>query len=36
MIVCVYEALAVLMCIRRASCYFIKMGVTTDVVVNDI
>lgn len=35
-LVCVYEALAVLMCIRRASCCFIKMGVITDVVVEDI
>ena len=35
-LVCVYEALAVLMCIRRTSCRFIKIGVITDVVVKDI
>lgn len=33
---CLYEALALLMCIRRASCCFIKIGVITDVVVKDI
>ena len=35
-LVCVYEALAVLMCIWRASCCFIKIWVITDVVVKDI
>jgi hypothetical protein len=36
MLVCVYEALAVLMCVQRASCCFIKIWVITDVVVEDI
>ena len=34
-LVCVYEALAVLMSIRRVSCCFSKIGVIMDVVVKD-